>query len=608
MCLNSTANGCTFCNIEGKEKFLRTDKSCQATCATNEYANSLICSKCHPSCITCNNHTSCIACGTGKFKLAISVEDELCYEPCASGKYFNVTEKVCKNCSSSCSECTGPLSTQCTNCDSFTPKKYLKGSRCVTSCGNKFFTKTTPFNYCEECNSDCLRCTGTTKTECIACTEPLPFLYNNKCLLNCPANHIENMTTNKCETCPSKCSACDSQGCTGCLNNMVLVNKKCQEDCEDNWFYDNKIEKCLTCHKSCATCDGPSYRDCKSCPTGYWLNSTNSCQKKCHPKEFWVHPNNCEECNSICDGCQNITRACEIELSYKIKQSELDSDTHDLSLDLILSRESGKPFRVSNIISQKLEKTSLKLNIENPTTPLTFDPYPTILQEIALNINLPKTLKSGVYYNIQSSNPGILTQFRNSNRTLFIYKLINKEKQFVKYFKAEDIPKKEVEGAASTSGSLSSINGATSSATDTLASLGVVMAADQSGATLKFSQISKLVARLRYVNINYGALFGTFLDGLGSNFDAKTSIDLQRESRKLKDTSKNSTLELQKIVETFKKKRAFLNFIGNGAKGKFDKYVVDSFLIGKFNKGWMDKFMIKKNNTEENHRILLQST
>ena len=56
-----------------------------------------------------------------------------------------------------------------------------------------------------------------------------------------------------------------------------------------------------------------------------------------------------------------------------------------------------------------------------------------------------------------------------------------------------------------------------------MASISVVMAADQSGATLKFSQISKLISRLRFINVNYGSLFGVFLDGLGNSFDKENS-------------------------------------------------------------------------------------
>lgn len=57
--------------------------------------------------------------------------------------------------------------------------------------------------------------------------------------------------------------------------------------------------------------------------------------------------------------------------------------------------------------------------------------------------------------------------------------------------------------------------GNTATATDILGFLGIIFAADKSGATLKFSQISKLIARLRYVKVDYGRVFGKFLSELG---------------------------------------------------------------------------------------------
>ena len=47
--------------------------------------------------------------------------------------------------------------------------------------------------------------------------------------------------------------------------------------------------------------------------------------------------------------------------------------------------------------------------------------------------------------------------------------------------------------------------------TDVLGVLGVVSTVDPSGAIIKFSYISKLVSRLRYIDINFGEIFGTYL-------------------------------------------------------------------------------------------------
>ena len=121
--------------------------------------------------------------------------------------------------------------------------------------------------------------------------------------------------------------------------------------------------------------------------------------------------------------------------------------------------------------------------------------------------------------------------------------------------------------------------------TDILGMLGIVLSADQTGATLKFSQISKLISRLRYVDINYGKIFGTFLNGLGNAFDKKTSFDASTEFNG-KDGE-----ELEKAINTAIKKMKFQDKYSNGRKGKFNTYLVDFFLIGKSNKGWMDELL-----------------
>jgi hypothetical protein len=60
-----------------------------------------------------------------------------------------------------------------------------------------------------------------------------------------------------------------------------------------------------------------------------------------------------------------------------------------------------------------------------------------------------------------------------------------------------------------------------------------IFSTDQSGATMKFTQISKLISRLRYINVNYGGLFGSFLDGLGENFHKENSSTIQKSFGKL---------------------------------------------------------------------------
>lgn len=100
---------------------------------------------------------------------------------------------------------------------------------------------------------------------------------------------------------------------------------------------------------------------------------------------------------------------------------------------------------------------------------------------------------------------------------------------------------------------------------------------------MKFTQISKLISRLRYVNVNYGSLFGTFLDNLANTYDKGTS-------ETLKNAKNDEELEKLRIqILEYHKKKVFLELYSNGNKSKLNKFVVDLFLVGKSRKNWISK-------------------
>jgi hypothetical protein len=119
----------------------------------------------------------------------------------------------------------------------------------------------------------------------------------------------------------------------------------------------------------------------------------------------------------------------------------------------------------------------------------------------------------------------------------------------VTYFREETIPVEDIASAQTQSEAIGSVTGGTSTVTNTVATVSVVLSADQSGSTLKFSQISKLISRLRFINVNYGSLFGMFLEGLGDTFDGKNS------KTQAKATSKDMTPEEKEAIQ--KKKESY---------------------------------------------------
>ncbi len=71
------------------------------------------------------------------------------------------------------------------------------------------------------------------------------------------------------------------------------------------------------------------------------------------------------------------------------------------------------------------------------------------------------------------------------------------------------------------------------------------------------------------MDINYGTVFGKFMDGIASAFDGE---------------NKGKTIE--ESIKMYKTKIAMINTFGNGNKGKFDKYAYNMFITGTMRKNW----------------------
>jgi hypothetical protein len=97
--------------------------------------------------------------------------------------------------------------------------------------------------------------------------------------------------------------------------------------------------------------------------------------------------------------------------------------------------------------------------------------------------------------------------------------------------------------------------------------------------------VTKLVSRLRYININYGKVFGGFLDDLSKAFDSKSSSDIEQEVRN-SYKSKEEQKEILIAIQHYKNNLAFNEIFGNGDKAKFNHYAVDLPFLGKVFKDW----------------------
>lgn len=83
----------------------------------------------------------------------------------------------------------------------------------------------------------------------------------------------------------------------------------------------------------------------------------------------------------------------------------------------------------------------------------------------------------------------------------------------------EEVSPEEIASAADKANLVSGISAAAGVGTESVALIGSIFSFDQSGAMLKFSQMSKLFARYRMLNMNFGSILGTYFSVSAKKYD-----------------------------------------------------------------------------------------
>ena len=119
---------------------------------------------------------------------------------------------------------------------------------------------------CSQCNSECLTCSGGTRTECLSCdTSNLSYkLYWS-------------------------------------------VSKTCTSTCPEGSFLVDSEANCSTCHQTCSSCSGGSEKNnCNSCTSSgdfpYYDAATRTCSQSCPFGSFLS-----DQINRICSKCRHTT-------------------------------------------------------------------------------------------------------------------------------------------------------------------------------------------------------------------------------------------------------------------------------------------------------------
>ena len=263
-----------------------------------------------------------------------------------------------------------------------------------------------------------------------------------------------------------------------------------------------------------------------------------------------------------------------MEESYVSNQPETTEQT--INIAYTIAREDGNTFQINQLSSIDIANhisanVEIKLTEGGQTVPHKF--FYNLNSELTSQLELSENLQlsDGTSYTLELTpiNDKVIAQNTDSEGKVTKYVLNSPTSGFVNFTKDIAVSQDAIEAAEKTSEIAGSVTSTASTVGNAMSLLAIILAADQSGATLKFSQISKLISRLRMLDINYGSVFGSFLDTLGKAFDGENQGDSEEERR-----------------AAYMKRRELISLIGNGRKGKFDVYGQKMFLFGTIRSNW----------------------
>ena len=422
MCSGATANDCTVCAAATPFSIDGTPGRCLASCTPEgKYADSSqVCQACDSTCGTCTGPSSseCLSCTSSSTPFLHSGS---CIASCpVDGTFVDVQGSVnlCTACHSTCQQCSGSGSTDCTSCPSSgTPLmdsgacvsacpdgKYESGGSCVacdlscstctaagasscTAClaGGVFdsdagtCTYTCPVGQypisggpaCGTCDATCQTCT-TSATSCVTCDKDgsTPALFSNACLADCPDGHYAD-SSSLCQSCHSTCGTCASgtaADCTTCASGTPYkLGSSCVSACGDGKYADSS-NVCQACDASCATCNGGSSSNCLSCPSIAPFLHNGACIAACPLAHFESSSSSCGACDSSCVTCDaagaNGCTSCPVNKPHLTASPRGACECKSGYLEQLTSR---RPRLVRRSTSARLAPTTASTSTTAPT-------------------------------------------------------------------------------------------------------------------------------------------------------------------------------------------------------------------------------------------------
>ncbi|NXS55143.1 FRAS1 protein, partial [Brachypteracias leptosomus] len=220
-CRTCTGRGPFSCSSCSSSLVLSHTNSCVPTCSLGYYKDERqTCKPCSRQCLSCASASGCTSCrDPGKVLLF----GECQAGGCAQQYYLDVASRTCRECDWSCNACKGPLSTDCLQC---MEGHVLHQGACLEQCPPAFYQQG---DTCQRCAQHCLGCHQA--TECSLCQAPF-LLLGSRCVLSCGERFYPDHAEQKCRACPPGCLECGRGSlCHRCDSSTFLKEGTCVPAC-----------------------------------------------------------------------------------------------------------------------------------------------------------------------------------------------------------------------------------------------------------------------------------------------------------------------------------------------------------------------------------------
>jgi proprotein convertase subtilisin/kexin type 5 len=229
--LQPGSTNCTKCPNLSYKNTSDSSGSCVSSCPSGYYGDNSTnwCVACDNNCKTCNDQyaENCSSCKSATYWfVSICVGANKCPNGTYANSYGSASSApVCTICSVNlnCYTCYYNTTSSALLCSSCKVGYYINTTTgvCSSSCPSNYFASVASSS-CIQCDASCLTCSSITNYACVTCPVNINVLQNSTgtyCLATCPTQYYYNNGSNYCKQCYSSCITCSGGG----ISSKILI-------------------------------------------------------------------------------------------------------------------------------------------------------------------------------------------------------------------------------------------------------------------------------------------------------------------------------------------------------------------------------------------------